>query len=238
MQISQISPEKKRLLEAVLPHVPFDGWSDAAVRAGIDEIGVSEADFRAICPRGAVDLAVAAHQEGDAQMVARLQQLDMADMRFRDRVATSIRLRLEVAGDKEVVRRAATLFSTPHMAAEGAKLMWNTADAIWNALGDTSRDANWYSKRATLSAVYSACVLFWLGDESANAEETNAFIDRRIENVMSFEKFKAKVRGSATLKPLVAPLESLLSRVRAPEAAARDSDLPGYWDPKTGTTDQ
>ena len=104
-------------------------------------------------------------------------------------------IRIEIAGEhKEAVRRGTTLFALPHMAAEGAKLIWGTADAIWTALGDTSQDANWYTKRLTLSGVYSAVVLYWLGDDSLDMQATDAFLERRIDNVMQFEKFKAQAR--------------------------------------------
>jgi ubiquinone biosynthesis protein COQ9 len=237
MGFNPLSPERARLMEAVLPHVPFDGWSESALRAGASDIGLSESDVRTLCPRGPVDLAVAAHQAGDAEMARRLEQADLADMRFRDRVAEAVWLRLASAGDREIVRRAAALFALPHLAPEGAKLMWGTADAIWEALGDGSRDANWYSKRVTLSAVYSACVLYWLGDESPDATATRAFIDRRIEDVMTFEKVKGQLRGSEVLKPFLRPFEAMMSGVKAPSTSRRDPDVPGYWAPKPGASE-
>jgi len=118
------------------------------------------------------------------------------------------------------------------MAGDGAKLIWGTADAIWNALGDTSRDVNWYTKRMTLSGVYSSVVLYWLGDDSLDQQATDAFIDRRIDNVMQFEKFKAQVKASPLLKPLASTLERMAAAVKAPTAST-DPDLPGIWrDPK------
>lgn len=221
------TPTQTEFLDAILSHVPFDGWSDAAFAAACGDLGLSVSEGRAICPRGAVDLAIAYHQRGDAQMVAALQGADLADMRFRDKVAHAIRLRLQ-AGDKEVVRRGTTLFALPHMAPEGSRLIWGTADAVWRALGDTSEDVNWYTKRATLSAVYGSVVLFWLGDETPDSEATDAFIDRRIENVMQFEKVKAAVNKNPLLRPITGPLGRLLPHVHAPRGPVAD-DLPGRW---------
>ena len=215
---------KERLLDAALHHVTFDGWSDTTFRAAADEIGLGPDLARVICPRGALDLAVAYHRRGDAAMEEGLRSGDLSALRFRDRIAHAVRLRLEAA-DREVVRRGAALFALPQNAATGAGLIWGTADAIWRALGDTSDDINWYSKRATLSAVYSATVLFWLGDESEGHVATWDFLDRRIEEVMQFEKFKAQVRDNPVLsKVLAGPLRAL-GRVRAPAGAPRD--LPG-----------
>jgi len=149
-------------------------------------------------------------------MLARLAETDLEALRYRDRVALAVRLRLE-AVDPELVRRGAALFALPQHGGLGARLVWDTADAIWGALGDSSRDYNWYTKRATLSGVYSATALYWLGDQSPEHADTWAFLDRRIEGVLKFEKAKASL-----MKLPVLP--GLLARVSAPEG---DCPLPG-----------
>jgi ubiquinone biosynthesis protein COQ9 len=217
-----------RLLDAALSHVPFDGWSAATLSAAATDAGVAPDLIRAILPRGITDLAVAYHRRGDAAMRAALAARDLAALRFRERVTLAVRLRIEGA-DREAVRRGAAFFALPQNAVTGARLIWDTADAIWTALGDKSDDLNWYSKRATLSAVYSATVLYWLGDETPGHEATWAFLDRRIEDVMRFEKLKAQVRDNPTITrlsegPLKGPLE-LIGRIRAPGGLPRD--LPG-----------
>jgi ubiquinone biosynthesis protein COQ9 len=217
-----------RILDAALMHVPFDGWSEASFRAAVADAGVDPVVARGLYPRGAVDLAVAYHKRGDAEMMRRLQDTDLTQMRFRDRVAYAVRLRIEAAEDREAVRRGTTLFALPIYAADGAKLIWGSADAIWTALGDTSRDINWYTKRATLSGVYSSTVLYWLGDDSLENEATWAFLDRRIEDVMRFEKVKASVRENRLLSGLLAGPAKILDRVRAP-SATKEQDLPGGW---------
>ena len=113
------------------------------------------------------------------------------------------------------------------MAPVGSKLIWGTSDAIWTALGDTSDDINWYTKRATLSAVYGSVVLYWLGDDSMDGQATTDFIDRRIENVMQFETFKAALIKNPLTKPFAAAIGQLMSRVKAPSEPP--SDLPGRW---------
>ncbi|MDX8354042.1 COQ9 family protein [Cognatiyoonia sp. IB215182] len=221
-------PIKEQLLDAILPHVAFDGWSPAAFSAAIQDTGLGRAAAEAACPRGAVDLAVAFHERGDTQMVAALGEEDLTTMRFRDRVAHAIRLRLAAIDDKEAVRRGMTLFALPHMAPLGTQLIWGTADQIWTALGDTSTDGNWYTKRLTLSGVYASVVLYWLGDDSLDGQATNAFIDRRIADVMQFEKVKARVNDSTILKPFTTPLARIMAGIKAPSGTPR-GDLPGIW---------
>ncbi|WP_341862837.1 COQ9 family protein [Gymnodinialimonas sp. 57CJ19] len=219
------------ILDAARLHVPFDGWSEATFEASAHDAGVSIADARALFPRGAVDLAMAFHRRADRALAETLAGADLAAMRFRDRITFAVKRRLElVAADKEAVRRGATLFALPIHAADGAKLMWETADVIWTGLGDSSRDLNWYTKRATLAGVYSATVLFWLGDQSEGHGASWELLDRRIGDVMKIEEIKAKVRGSALMKPFAAGLDRFAASVRAPRGAEQD-DLPGRWTP-------
>lgn len=223
---------KDKLLDAALMGVAFDGWSDATFDAAIQDVGCDRTTAEALFPRKGLDLAIAFHARGDAQMVDRLKREDLLSMRFRDRVSAGVRYRLEAVGaEKEAVRRGSTLFSLPQNAAHGAKLIWGTADAIWTAIGDTSTDHNWYTKRATLSAVYGSTVLFWLGDTSEDHADTWEFLDRRIENVMQFEKVKAQVNSNPLASKLMSGPNWLLSKLHAP-SQMRDAGLPGSFKPQ------
>jgi len=228
MQTTPADPLLDQLVDAALPHVAFDGWSPATFAAAVRDVDTDMGQARTLCPRGAVDLAVAYHKRGDAQMAAALQETDLTGMRFRDRVAHALRLRIRAVDDKEAVRRATAMFALPHMAADGAKLIWGTADAIWDALDDGSRDVNWYTKRLTLSGVYSSVVLFWLGDDSVDMQATDAFIDRRIDNVMQFEKLKAQAKDNPFLRPFASTLGRMTAPIKAPSKETQ-MDLPGMW---------
>lgn len=224
----EMADARERLLQAALGHVPFDGWSEPTFRAAIAESGVQPALAEALFPRGGVDLALAYHAAGDAAMVAALAAEDLSALRFRDRIARAVMLRLDLA-DREAVRRGSTLFALPQHAATGAGALWSTADAIWTALGDASDDVNWYTKRMTLSGVYGATVLFWLGDDSPDHDATRDFLDRRIDGVMRFEKAKAAVAANPLGKVLMAGPNLLLKHIRSP---ADRSGLPGRAGPR------
>jgi ubiquinone biosynthesis protein COQ9 len=219
---------KDKLLQAALMHVPFDGWSKTTFDAAIEESGVERTVAESICPRGAIDLALLYHKKGDAEMVKRLGEADLGEMKYSERVAAAVRFRLEAVEDKELVRRGTTLFALPMYAADGAGAIWGTADAIWNALGDTSADVNWYTKRATLSGVYSSTILYWLGDATEDHAATWAFLDRRIANVMQIEKLKAQVNKNPVLSKALAGPNWLLSHIKAPQRI-RSAGLPGRW---------
>ncbi len=204
---------RDRLAEAAIPHIPFDGMNMASLRAAARDLGLSEDVAIAFFPGGGADLAAWIHKRGDESLALWLADTPPKG-RFRDRIAAAIWQRLAFA-DPELVRAASAVLALPQNQPLAAKLLWETADVIWSGLGDSSRDVNWYSKRATLSAVYAASVLYWLGDTSEGRKDTRDFIDRRIDGVMQFEKFKASARKI----PGVSMLTDLaLGWVRAPKS--------------------
>jgi len=217
---------RQRLLAAALPNVIFDGWGAETFRNAVDDSGVAPDLARLSCPRGALDLALAYHRAGDDEMLARMADANLASMRYNARVAAGVRFRLEAVKQKDIVRRGLTFFAMPANAADGSAAVWGTADKIWTALGDTSRDFNWYSKRAILSGVYASTLLFWLGDESADHGDTWAFLDRRIENVMQFEKLKSGFRKTPFYQGFMKGPGRLFDRIEAPQKGGR-AGLPG-----------
>lgn len=221
-------PGIDELLDAALLHVAFDGWSPTTFRAAVHHLGLSETEARVLAPRGALDLAVAYHRRCDRKMLDRLAKADLSDLAFRDKVSAALRFRIEAMESREAVRRATALFALPNHAAEGSKLIWETADHVWTALGDTSDDLNWYTKRAILSAVWASTVLYWLGDDSLADADTKAFIDRRIADVMRFEKAKGRLRKNPFTKPLMDLQAGLFKRVRMPDSS-HTQGMPGRW---------
>jgi ubiquinone biosynthesis protein COQ9 len=215
-----LAETRARVLAAALPNVAFDGWTERTLRTAVADSGVDAGLARLAFPRGAVDLALHFHDDGDWRLREELEGAPLADMRIRERIAYAVRRRLELAArDREAVRRGATLFALPPYAAEGARAVWRTADTIWTALGDTSEDSNWYTKRAILAGVYSSTALYWLGDASDGFRDTWAFLDRRIEGVMQFEKFKAAVNNNPLGKLLMTGPNMVSKMVRAPKRA-------------------
>lgn len=212
-----LAAARDRLIEAALPHVAFDGWSDETLTLARAETGISAEMARLAFPRGGIDMALAFHRRADRQLAEDLAATPLETMRVREKIAYAVRRRIELVADhREAVRRGATLFALPMYAPEGAKAIWETADTIWTACGDTSTDYNWYSKRAILASVYSSTVLYWLGDESPGFEKTWAFLDRRIEGVMQFEKVKATVENNPLGRIVFWGPKQLLNQVRAP----------------------
>ena len=172
-----------------------------------------------------MDLAIYYHRMCDQKLLEENKSREWGEARLRDKVGTLIKARLELVEEKELVRRATTLFALPQNNLTGLKLIWETSDIIWKIVGDTSNDINWYTKRTTLSAVYGAVVLFWLGDNSSESEKTWEFVDRRLADVMGFEKFKSTLRANPAFKPFNDLIRKSVSGIKSP--IDHDSPKPG-----------
>ncbi len=222
-----IREARARLIEAALPHVPFDGWSNTTLEAAIAESGVDAGLARQAFPRGGIDMVLAFHRQADQQLAEELAGVELDAMRIRDRVTHCVRRRIELVADhREAVRRGGVLLSLPIHAPEGARAIWETADIIWNACGDTAEDYNWYTKRMILSGVYSSTVLYWLGDTSHDFANTWAFLDRRIEDVMQFEQAKARMNENPFLRAAMWGPMQILSGLRKPGSAGKTPVTP------------
>ena len=172
----------------------FDGWSDAAVVSASKVAGVDPAVARLAFPDGAMDMIAAWVASVDARMEAAFDGGVLAQMPVRERIRALVWFRLEaVAGLEEALRRALAIQAMPQNLARTAKLGWASADVMWRLAGDTATDYNHYSKRAILAGIYAATLTVFVEDESAGKAETRAFLDRRIEGVMRFEKTKARL---------------------------------------------
>ncbi|MBZ6379264.1 hypothetical protein B5C34_08670 [Pacificimonas flava] len=183
------------LVREMLPDIAFDGWTIRAAEAAAERLGVPAERARLCFPRRERDMIEGWVELSDADMVEAMAREGVADMKIRDRIRRGVEIRLEQAAPyREAVREALKILGRPQNAAYAARSLWRTADRMWRAAGDTATDLNHYTKRATLSGVYSSTLIYWLQDDSEEFAETRAFLDRRIDDVMKIEKAKAEIR--------------------------------------------
>lgn len=193
---------RAKILAAALPNVAFDGWTTHLLANAAKEAGVSHGEMRLAFPGGVLDLIDCFLADGDRRMEEALGDRDPGTLKIRERITLAVRTRIEVdAAHREAVRRAVTIFSLPTSGTYGPRALYRTVDAIWRAVGDTSTDFNFYTKRATLAAVYSAVTLHWFADQSEDCADTWSFLDRRIADVMRIEKVKASVKKATDWLP-------------------------------------
>ncbi|MDO9503123.1 COQ9 family protein [Falsiroseomonas sp.] len=187
------SEERDQAIKAALPHVPALGWTRAALSAGLADLGRDPLEQDWLFPRGPVEAIEAWCDLADREMEAQAVAEDLASLKIPRRIRRVVLIRLEQAApDREAVRRALALQSLPWNLASAARTVARTADAMWAAAGDTSADFSWYTRRATLAAVYGATLAFWLQDDSEDYAATRGFLDRRLAGLARFQRMKRK----------------------------------------------
>ena len=191
----------------------FDGWGDRARDAAADALGVDRDVARLALP-DAVDMIDGWFADIDRRMVDALPPERLAAMKVRERIAALVEARLDaLAPERESLRRALSVLAMPGNVSRAARLGWRTVDLVWRRAGDTATDYNHYTKRAILLGVYAATVSVFVNDASDGFADTRAFLARRIDGILAFEKFKAGVAGRALYRP---SLSRFVGRLRYP----------------------
>jgi ubiquinone biosynthesis protein COQ9 len=211
------TPLEKLRLKLALPvgeNAAFDGWNGKAVDSAADQTGIDPAQARLAFPKDAPHMVDAYIQGVDAAMEAHFTPKRIAAMKVRERIRALIWYRLEImAPAREAVRSGLSILAMPQNIPLGLRIGWRSADLMWRIAGDTATDYNHYTKRLILSGVYASTLLAWLDDQSEGWTETGAFLDRRLADVMRFEKWKAAWRGNDLHRP---SLTRFLGRLRYP----------------------
>ena len=208
------------LRAALAPLIPanavFDGWSDEALAMAASQLGVPAERAKLCFPGGAIEMIDAWFDAIDRATAQAYPPERIEKLKVRQRIRDLVLHRIEIINPhKEALRRAFAILAQPQNAMRAARLAWRAADRMWRIAGDNATDFNHYSKRGILSALYTSTMLVFLDDSSEDLAETRGFLDRRIDDVMRFEKFKASWRGSRERLP---SLSRFLGRLRYPVA--------------------
>ena len=205
---------RARLALAVGENAVFDGWTVKAVDTAAAQLKIDPAQARLAFPKAKIDMIDAYIAAVDAAMATEYPPDKIAVMKVRDRIRSQLWFRLQtMAPAREALRSALAILAMPHNAPRGLAIGWRTADLIWRNAGDTASDYNHYTKRLTLGAVYASTLVAWLDDQSEGFADTAAFLDRRLGDVMRFEKWKSQWSGSDLKRP---SLSRFLGRLRYP----------------------
>lgn len=200
MALEMVEPDltldeiRVQLAPAIVDAAAFDGWSDEAVNSAAAGAGIDPVVARLAFPGGAMDMITAWIETIDTAMARELPMEALAIMPVRERIRALVQFRLEcTTGREEALRRALAIMAMPQNLTRSLKSAWNSADVMWRLAGDAATDYNHYTKRTILAGIYSATLAVFVDDKSEGKAETRAFLDRRIEGVMRFEKAKARL---------------------------------------------
>jgi len=211
-----VHPDAAAIIAAALVHIPFDGWTSEALVAGAAEAGFTADDVARLFPGGAVDAVVMHSALADAAMIEAFEAMADKPDRVHLMIREMILIRLDrVAAHKEAVRRGLTLLAVPANALASARALYATVDAMWRAAGQRDTDISFYTKRATLAAVYSATLLAWIADTSGERTVIEGFLDRRLQDVARIPKASAPIRSALnTGQRLAEGMFQIVGRVR------------------------
>ena len=196
-QPSPLEELRRRLALPVGENAVFDGWTRAAVDSAADSLGIDRAQARLAMPKTPAGLVDVYIQGVDRALEEHFTPERLEGMKIREKIRALVWKRLEIMTPaREAVRRGVAILAMPQNLPLGLRIGWRTADLMWRIAGDTSTDFNHYTKRMMLGGVYASTLLAWLDDNSEGWSETAGFLDRRIDDVMQIEKWKAQWRGS------------------------------------------
>lgn len=211
---SPLEQLRHRLALPVGENAVFDGWSRKAVDSAAAQLGIDPFQARLAMPKGQAAMIDLYIQEVDRALEAHFTPERLAGLKIREKIRALVWRRLEIMEPaREAVRRGLAILAMPQNVPLSLRIGWRTADLMWHIAGDASTDFNHYTKRMTLGAVYGSTLLVWLDDQSEGRADTAAFLDRRIDDVMKFEKWKAGWRGSSDRR---LSLSRFLGRLRYP----------------------
>jgi ubiquinone biosynthesis protein COQ9 len=193
---------KDAFLAALLPDVPFDGWSVDAMRAAAHRIGMEEAELALLFPGGPRDAVAWFSRWADRLMLETVAAQPLDGLNVGERIGLGVRTRLRLlAPHREAVRRGLSLLALPANAPLGLRLLYDTVDATWYAAGDGATDFSFYTKRGMLAGIYAATTLYWLDDRSADGSASDAFLGRRLAEILVLPRLKARIGRVAGMLP-------------------------------------
>ena len=211
-----IFDNKSELLQNFLGLSVFNGLSDQSLLMAGREMGLNEGQISIIAPNGPVSMIDYWFSLADEFMVQNLNSRQ--GLKIREKATLAIRSRLEYfSSNKEAFRKAIALLALPTNSLRALLIGNRFSDLAWRTFGDKSTDFNYYSKRAMLLATDIATAAYFLGDESDEHQDTWAFLDRRIENIMQIEKTKVEIKKFTANLPDPIPFLAKLRYGAKPE---------------------
>jgi ubiquinone biosynthesis protein COQ9 len=193
------SEARDRAIHAILPIAARDGWNWGSIRAGLRAVGEDPALAESHFPAGPVGAVLAWIDLLNREMEAAAAAEEVTALRVPQRIRRVVELRLiAMAPHKAALRRALALLALPWNAPQGLRATAGAVDAMWHAAGDTSADFSWYTRRATLAAIYTTTIAWWLRDEDPSIFGAMEFLDRRLADLSRLQKRRRKRPAVAT----------------------------------------
>lgn len=195
---------KKLVLDKFIDNVSFDGWSQKNLDNSIQALDLQENYRILLFPDGIVGLTDYFVAENNKAFNNSINAEEIQKLRFTDKVIYLIHARInhyhKVLGGAEGFKNFISYCSSHNILNSIGNIL-KSADEIWYRVGDKSTDFSYYTKRASLSFIYTTAALYSIDDNSLNLEETNNFIKARVAELLKFNKLKQKVKELSSKLP-------------------------------------
>ncbi len=190
-ELPRLKASEKRLAEATAPFVPDLGLNRMSVSAGARAAGFNAAELDLIAPNGGADVAAILWRGHDETALGPDTETTVAGMKIRDRIGYLLNTWLDAFAANEPLahRLIGCLMLPPHLGLY-RRLLWASADRIWQLAGDKALDENHYSKRLIVCGILGTALMTRL---TRGREAQLEQVKRNIDGVMQFEKFKAQM---------------------------------------------
>lgn len=186
--------ETKLIIDQLIKNIPFEGISDATLLKVCEELNLTNSFCK--FQNGIYSVLEYIAQDLNNAMEAELRNCNLEDMKVRERIKLAIHIRLsnyaKLPNYREVLKNILSFSALPKNVFFSSKILYRTVSAIWYGIHDQSTDFNYYTKRTILAGVYLSTIVFFINDHSEDFVNTLSFLDRRIENVMTFQKLKTR----------------------------------------------
>ncbi|KAI9285405.1 COQ9-domain-containing protein [Umbelopsis sp. AD052] len=176
---------QKKLMEATLPFVATHGWTTESISLGAQTLGYPSI-AHGIFPNGPADLIELFLEDSRLKLESEMERKkaagELENLRATDIVRLAVITRLEMT--RPYIKRwpeALSVMAHPTNSVMSFTQLGKLVDDIWFYAGDKSPDMNWYTKRASLAAVYTSTELYMTQDVSPNSVDTLGFLQRRLE---------------------------------------------------------
>ena len=176
-------PVQDTILSAALKRVPEHGFTNQALTLGAKDAGYLDVSVQ-LFPRGVFDLILYHLVSRRLALKKNVQFPEDVKLGVGRKVKTLTMTRLRA--NKDIIHQWQGALG--HMSLLGnipasLKELNALSDEVWYLAGDTTVDFSWYTKRASLSAIYASSELFMTTDTSTDFAQTEEFLDRRLQDV-------------------------------------------------------
>ncbi|MDR2831722.1 MAG: COQ9 family protein [Rickettsiales bacterium] len=189
--------EQKLIIDRLIRVIPFEGISDETLLKVCTDLNLASSFCK--FQNGIYSALEYIAEDLNNLMETELKNSNLEAMRVRERIKLAVQIRLsnyiKLPNYREFLKNILSFSVLPKNTYFSSKLLYKTVSAIWYGIHDQSTDFNYYTKRAILAGVYLSTILFFINDYSKDFADTLLFLDKRINNVMTFQKFKTRLKG-------------------------------------------